>query len=409
MTETLKSTLRPVTPPAGPPRTVTIWATPESRDLPAAPADTPAAPARAGQSPKAITKDLLREVTPPILWRAARYLRRLTLSAPPPPVAAPVATAELPVAQPAKPLLEAPKLEYRHALALASRIPELRAFGLSITTENAAAVLDFYNGYLPLVRQESRGAHLRTLASRLRKALPEQSDRIDDIIARANLADGVADRAQRLKADQNSVIELVRQTEAYEQAYGAKIVTEKWGPTPSRGAALMHYLQHHPSIVTGKDVLHVAPEPETRAWLPAVCRYTVLDGVPDEGSDVAADVTEIPLADASFDTILCHRVLEHIFDDIAAMKEFHRILRPGGVLNMSVPQAIHRPQTAEWLVFDESHDWHVRQYGADLVDRLASVGFVVHPILWLCEQPRDELLACNAFPMRMYEATKRQL
>ena len=313
----------------------------------------------------------------------------------------------MPAPASAKPLLEAPNLAYRHALALAARIPELQAFGLSITPENAAAILDFYNGYLPLIRQESRGAHLRTLAARLRKSLPEQSDRIDVIIARANLADGVVDRAQRLKSDQNSVVELVRQTEAYEQAFGAKVVTEKWGSAPSRGASLLYYFQNHPSLVTGKDVLHIAPEPETRVWLPTVCRYVVLDGVPDEGSDVAADVTQIPLPDASFDTILCHRVLEHIFDDIAAMKEFHRILRPGGILNMSVPQAVHRPQTSEWLVFDESHDWHVRQYGADLTDRLESVGFAVQPVSWLCEQPREELLALNAIPMRMYEAVKR--
>ncbi|CAN7363375.1 class I SAM-dependent methyltransferase [Bradyrhizobium sp. LjRoot220] len=348
-----------------------------------------------------MTKNLLREVTPPIVWRAARYVRRATQQ--------PAPTEELPAPAPApaKPLPEAPKLEYRHALALAARIPELQSFGLSITPENAAAILDFYNGYLPLIRQESRGAHLRTLAARLRKSLPDQSDRIDVIIARANLADGVADRAQRLKSDPDSVVELVRQTEAYERAYGAKIVTEKWGSAPSRGASLLYYFENHPSLVTGKDVLHIAPEPETRAWLPTVCRYVVLDGVPDEASDVAADVTQIPLPDGSFDTILCHRVLEHILDDIAAMKEFHRILRPGGILNMSVPQAVHRPQTAEWMVFDESHDWHVRQYGADLPDRLESVGFAVRPVLWLCEQAREDLLARNALPMRMYEAAKR--
>src|ERR1700712_971519 len=108
MTETLKSTLRPVAPPVGPAKTTTIWATPESRDPPAA----PAAPVRPRRSLKAITKTVLREATPPFLWRAARYARRATQRS------APAAVVELPAAPPAKPLLEAPKLEYRHALAL---------------------------------------------------------------------------------------------------------------------------------------------------------------------------------------------------------------------------------------------------------------------------------------------------
>ena len=209
-----------------------------------------------------------------------------------------------------------------------------------------------------------------------------------------------------LKDDPALGDEWSRQTNAFEQAYGAKVITEKWG-TPSRGASLLHYLEHHPDLVTGKDILHVAPESELRGWLRSRARkYVVLDGVPDEGTDVGADITAIPLPDASFDFILCHRVLEHILDDIGAMRELHRILRPGGILNASVPQAAHRERTAEWMVPDESHDWHVRQYGQDLKQRLESVGFSVRVIGWLGERPREVLLVIGAFPMRLYQATK---
>lgn len=301
---------------------------------------------------------------------------------------------------------DGPNLAYRHALALEARIPELKAFAFVITPDNAKAILEFYNSYLPLVREEARGAHQRTLLARLRKAAPDAAEQASKLIAGLDLADGLPDRAQRLKGDPSLGDELSRQTVAFEQTYGAKIITEKWD-RPSRGASLLHYLQHHTDLVIGKDVLHIAPENELRSWLlNRARRYIVLDGVPDEGTDIAADITAIPLPDASFDFILCHRVLEHVLDDIGAMRELHRILRSGGVLNASVPQAVHRERTAEWLVPDESHDWHVRQYGQDLKQRLENVGFEVRLVDWLCKQPREELLSISALPMRLYEATK---
>jgi SAM-dependent methyltransferase len=275
-----------------------------------------------------------------------------------------------------------------------------------ITPDNAEAILDFYNSYLPLVREEARGAHQRTLLARLRKAAPDLAERTSKLIAGLDLADGLADRAQRLRGDPSLGDELSRQTAAFEQAYGANVITEMWG-TPSHGPSLLHYLEHHPDLVAGKDVLHVAPENELRSWLRSLARrYVILDGMPEEGTNVGADITAIPLPDASFDFILCHRVLEHVLDDIGAMRELHRILRPGGVLNASVPRAVHREHTAEWLVPDESRDWRVRQYGQDLKQRLEDVGFEVRLIDWLCKRPREEMLSISAFPMRLYEAIK---
>jgi SAM-dependent methyltransferase len=45
----------------------------------------------------------------------------------------------------------------------------------------------------------------------------------------------------------------------------------------------------------------------------------------------------LPFADASFDLVTSFDVLEHIDDDVAALRELARVLRPGGRVVMAVP------------------------------------------------------------------------
>ena len=52
---------------------------------------------------------------------------------------------------------------------------------------------------------------------------------------------------------------------------------------------------------------------------------------------VEGDIEAMPFADGAFGTVLCTEVLEHVPDPAAAIREFHRVLRPGGVLIGSVP------------------------------------------------------------------------
>lgn len=55
------------------------------------------------------------------------------------------------------------------------------------------------------------------------------------------------------------------------------------------------------------------------------------------GVDVQADLTALPFRDDTVDGLLCEMVLEHVPDAEAAIREFHRVLRPGGHAFIAVP------------------------------------------------------------------------
>jgi len=57
------------------------------------------------------------------------------------------------------------------------------------------------------------------------------------------------------------------------------------------------------------------------------------------------DATCLTFQDASFDCIGTFDVLEHVPDYRRALAEFHRCLRPGGMLLMTVPFDVHAPAT----------------------------------------------------------------
>ena len=49
------------------------------------------------------------------------------------------------------------------------------------------------------------------------------------------------------------------------------------------------------------------------------------------------DVTKLPFEDKSFDKIILSEVLEHVPNDRQALTEMYRVLKPGGVLGLTVP------------------------------------------------------------------------
>lgn len=135
-----------------------------------------------------------------------------------------------------------------------------------------------------------------------------------------------------------------------------------------------------------KKVLHFAPE---QAFYKLFrnqknLNYTTTD-LFSPLADVKADICDLPFTDNSYDVILCNHVLEHIPDDTKAMQELFRVLKPGGMAILQIPQDLSRTTTfaddsitnqKERAAIFGQYD-HVRIYGLDYFDKLRSIGFTV--------------------------------
>lgn len=83
-------------------------------------------------------------------------------------------------------------------------------------------------------------------------------------------------------------------------------------------------------------------------------------------ADIYYDGHTFPIADRSVDTALCNQVLEHIFNPEQFLAELFRVLRPGGVLILTVPFM--------WPEHEQPHDC-LRYTSFGLRDRLEQAGF----------------------------------
>ena len=141
-----------------------------------------------------------------------------------------------------------------------------------------------------------------------------------------------------------------------------------------------------PFFGTRLQVLHIAPE---------ACFIKRFERIHGDGyitadiesplAKIKMDIHSIPFEDNTFDAVLCNHVLEHVADDIKAMREIHRVLKPGGFSVLQVP--FFNPVPA--ITFEDNtitdkrerekifgQDDHVRKYGTDYPQRIAQSGLV---------------------------------
>lgn len=134
----------------------------------------------------------------------------------------------------------------------------------------------------------------------------------------------------------------------------------------------------------GIQVLHIAPE---ACFIPQLTKllgrgYVTTD-VESPLARVKADIHTLPFGDENFDLVLCNHVLEHVRDDIAAMKEIRRVLKTGGRAILQVPFFSPVPEVTQEdasvtsaKAREDAYGQrdHVRKYGKDYPHRIANSG-----------------------------------
>jgi SAM-dependent methyltransferase len=155
-------------------------------------------------------------------------------------------------------------------------------------------------------------------------------------------------------------------------------------------------MQSKPVLSPTAEVLHFAPEQSLTAFITSrVAKYVTADLEPGLGH-LSLNLEQIALPDQSFDIVIANHVLEHV-NDRTALRELWRILRPGGVLVITVPLIEGWDYTYEDHRILAARDrelhfgqWdHLRYYGRDFRERLKVAGFAV-----------TEFTACGADAVR---------
>lgn len=183
-----------------------------------------------------------------------------------------------------------------------------------------------------------------------------------------------------------------------------------------RHRLLWFYLNEKTNIFKGEKnkLLHFAPE---KIFFDVFSTNPNIDYYPcdlfpehynysDTTIVIKADLTDIPFDTNSFDIILCNHVLEHIPDDIKAMSELKRVLKINGWGIFQVPIDYTLENTFEdfSITTPEGREKafglnnHVRQYGKDYKDRLASVGFKVYEDDYVRKFNSDEIFKYGLTP-----------
>jgi hypothetical protein len=154
-----------------------------------------------------------------------------------------------------------------------------------------------------------------------------------------------------------------------------------------RHRLLWLYLKNRTSFFDSKlKVLHIAPEYCFIKRFNSVknIEYVTAD-LNSPWAKLKLDIQDIPLPDNSFDVILCNHVLEHVPNDLVAIGELFRVMKPGGFGVFQVPLDTNLEHTLEDSSINtpalrELHYGqrdHVRLYGTDYADRLRGAGFIV--------------------------------
>lgn len=146
----------------------------------------------------------------------------------------------------------------------------------------------------------------------------------------------------------------------------------------------LYYLLGNGILEAGIKILDFSPSRCLYRKLKSIktIHYTANDFCGEFIADKNMDITNMDEPDNSFDLIICYHILEHIEDDIQAMSELFRVLKPEGTAIIQTPFKqgktceIEKNTTNEIRKNYFGQEDHVRIYSVEgLCQRLETVGF----------------------------------
>lgn len=167
-------------------------------------------------------------------------------------------------------------------------------------------------------------------------------------------------------------------SEAYDEGYyryrestrdfreEAKLLYELLRPEPGSsilevgcgGGAFLAFLEQRGHRAVGVDILEEA----VRLAEKAAPRSAVL----------LAEASRLPFPDSEFDRLVSHHLVEHLTDSKEALREWRRVLRPGGIIVVCTPNRLYPSPR----IFEDPG--HVRLYSrAELEEAMEENGFRV--------------------------------
>lgn len=301
----------------------------------------------------------------------------------------------------------------RQCKFLERQYPALLKLDLSVTPASAQTVFELYCWQVKRLDPTAGAQDLIEQCERmLRKtSTPQLREEVIQKLTELRVARGMAHKVLPfLEADHPARKTIDALGDEHARHYGRDLRKFDMSNV-NRGDCLRFYFSRNTDVLGGKRVLHMAPEGKLRPWMQKASArlgftYETADGFL-ENVDHHVDLCALSFADEQYDIIILHRVLEHVIDDAMALQEIHRVLKPGGILNISVPEQLYMERTSEWRVPDPKAHMHFRIYGRDFPSRLRKAGFRPGRCDWLFKQPDSELRKFGAYPMLFYNALKR--
>jgi SAM-dependent methyltransferase len=90
-------------------------------------------------------------------------------------------------------------------------------------------------------------------------------------------------------------------------------------------------------------------KPYESVFAPHATPYTGVDPFDNPKADLKGSVEALPVADGSYDVVLCNQVLEHAEDPALAVRELYRVVAPGGRLLLSTHGAhVYHPSPVDY-------------------------------------------------------------